>query len=48
MFRKPDTYYVFNHVDITIEYHTSLGTEWATKAPAGAVRLIRAKLEPHR
>ena len=43
-----DTYYIFNHIDIIIEYHTSENTEWDTKAPEGAVRLVRAKLEPRR
>ena len=45
MLTASDTYYVFNHVDITIEYHTSYDTDWGMKAP-DAVRLVRAKLEP--
>lgn len=48
MLTAADTYYVFNHVDIVIEYHTSLNTDWGRKAPDDAVRLVRAKLEPRR
>ena len=48
MLTAADTYYVFNHVEIIIEYHTSLDTDWGLKAPDGAVRLVRAKLEPKR
>lgn len=45
-FNKPDTYYLFNHVDIEIEYHDSQGTDWSSTVPEGAVRLVRAKLVP--
>jgi transmembrane 9 superfamily protein 2/4 len=46
LYSKPDTYYVFNHVDIDIEYHSTAGTEWGRDVPASAVRLVRAKLTP--
>ncbi|XP_038673822.1 transmembrane 9 superfamily member 2 [Scyliorhinus canicula] len=37
-FNEKDTYYIFNHVDITIYYHSEGGTAEA--------RLVAAKLEP--
>ncbi|XP_078077673.1 transmembrane 9 superfamily member 2 isoform X2 [Mustelus asterias] len=36
-FNEKDTYYIFNHVDITIYFHSEGGTE---------ARLVAAKLEP--
>ncbi|XP_048389053.1 transmembrane 9 superfamily member 2 isoform X2 [Stegostoma tigrinum] len=36
-FNEKDTYYIFNHVDITIYFHSEDGTE---------ARLVAAKLEP--
>lgn len=27
-FSKPDTYYIFNHVDITITYHSGKTEDW--------------------
>uniref|UniRef100_UPI00358FFFF5 transmembrane 9 superfamily member 2-like isoform X1 n=1 Tax=Myxine glutinosa TaxID=7769 RepID=UPI00358FFFF5 len=35
-----DTYYLFNHVDITITYHSGAGAGWQ------GARLVAAKLEP--
>lgn len=40
-----NSYYFFNHVDITIEYHPNIG-EWGKQVPESAGRLVRAKLEP--
>ncbi|KAI0222254.1 Transmembrane 9 superfamily member 2 [Lamellibrachia satsuma] len=46
-FNQPDTYYVFNHVDITIYYHSKdSNAEWGKNLPDGAGRLVSAKLEP--
>uniref|UniRef100_A0A8C5MXU0 Transmembrane 9 superfamily member n=1 Tax=Leptobrachium leishanense TaxID=445787 RepID=A0A8C5MXU0_9ANUR len=39
-FKKANTYYLFNHVDITITYHSGLGENWE------GARLVTAKLEP--
>ncbi|XP_065055621.1 transmembrane 9 superfamily member 2-like [Rhopilema esculentum] len=39
-FNSPNTYYVFNHVDITIKYHSGNGEDWA------GARLLSAKIEP--
>ena len=48
-FNSPDTYYVFNHVDITLTYHSGRNEEWgATLGDVDAGRLISAKLEPKR
>eukprot|EP00794_Sanderia_malayensis_P010630 gene10630-11756_t len=39
-FNKANTYYIFNHVDITIKYHNGDGQEWA------GARLLSAKIDP--
>ncbi|KAK2152562.1 hypothetical protein LSH36_325g02079 [Paralvinella palmiformis] len=44
-FSEKDTYYVFNHVDIEIEYHQVPKEDWGTASP-DAARLISAKLVP--
>ena len=45
----PDTYYIFNHVDIVIYYHSKdPNAEWGKNLPDGAARLISAKLTPRR
>lgn len=43
-YSTPDTYYVFNHVDITLEYHTPM--ESYTSLSQIGSRLISAKLVP--
>ncbi|ESP04811.1 hypothetical protein LOTGIDRAFT_211611 [Lottia gigantea] len=40
-----NTHYVFNHVDIVLEYHSSDGTEWGEKHQNGG-RIIGAKIKP--
>lgn len=40
VFNVPDTYYLFNHVDITIQYHSGKGKDWIGK------RLVRVTVEP--
>lgn len=46
-YKTPDTYYVFNHVDIKITYHDSANTDWGNNVESvKAGRLISAKLEP--
>ena len=49
-FNSPDTVYVFNHVDITIEYHVGSESDWGVPLthPEEAGRLISAKLVPRR
>lgn len=39
-YNKASTYYVFNHVDITIIYHSGEGEAWSGS------RLVQAKVEP--
>ncbi|XP_036695224.1 transmembrane 9 superfamily member 2-like [Balaenoptera musculus] len=39
-FNKSNTFYLFNHVDITITYHGESETNW------GIVRLVTARLDP--
>uniref|UniRef100_A0A673UT92 Transmembrane 9 superfamily member n=2 Tax=Suricata suricatta TaxID=37032 RepID=A0A673UT92_SURSU len=39
-FNKSNTYFLFNHVDITITYHRESGRNW------GPSRLVSARLEP--
>ncbi|KAG8448421.1 hypothetical protein GDO86_015496 [Hymenochirus boettgeri] len=39
-FNKKDTFYLFNHVDITITYHSGNGESW------DGARLVAARLEP--
>ncbi|KAM8909933.1 transmembrane 9 superfamily protein member 5 isoform 2-T2 [Spinachia spinachia] len=40
LFNKKNTFYVFNHVDIKITYHSGVGEEWT------GARLVAATLEP--
>jgi len=40
-------YYMFNHVDIVIEFHKKM-SDWGGNAPENAGRLVRAKLTPRR
>lgn len=45
--KSPNTYYIFNHVDITIFYHSKdAKAEWGKNLPDGAARLVSAKLTP--
>ena len=44
----PDnTFYIFNHVDIVIEFHRKM-SDWGGHVPEDAGRLVRAKLTPRR
>lgn len=47
-FNSPDTVYLFNHVDIVIEYHAGSESDWGVSlaTPEEAGRLISAKLIP--
>ncbi|XP_050389902.1 transmembrane 9 superfamily member 2 [Patella vulgata] len=42
---EPGTHYLFNHVEITIEYHASDGAEWGDSYKNGG-RIIGAKITP--
>jgi len=45
-FNKDDTYYVFNHVDIVVAYHSATAAEWGAALGGVGGRLVSAKLEP--
>lgn len=45
-FKMPDTFYVFNHLEITIEYHSGEGEEWGKRINREGARLISAKVQP--
>jgi transmembrane 9 superfamily protein 2/4 len=47
-FNEKDTYYIFNHVDIEIEYHLVPKEDWGANSFEDAARLISAKLTPRR
>ena len=47
-FNKDDTYYVFNHVDIVVAYHSATAAEWGAALGGVGGRLVSAKLEPRR
>lgn len=48
-YRTPDTYYLFNHVDLTITYHSGRAAEWGQIFGASSGRIIcknRLRLYP--
>lgn len=45
-FSKPDTFYVFNHVDITIKYHSGETESWGTTFRDKGGRIVRVKVRP--
>jgi transmembrane 9 superfamily protein 2/4 len=45
-FNQPDTYYIFNHVAITITYHSSTGSDWGTSFTGTGGRIVSAYVEP--
>jgi len=50
-YNQKNTYYVFNHVDITISYHSGKGTDWGQEfglSVWSGGRIVAAKLEPRR
>jgi len=40
IYRYPDTYYIFNHVDLTISYHSGKQTDWGSQLGENAGRII--------
>jgi len=44
---QDNTFYIFNHVDIVIEFHKKM-SDWGGHVPEDAGRLVRAKLTPKR
>lgn len=45
-FSGKDQFYVFNHVDIEIQYHKLAEEEWGQDMPPNGGRIIAARLEP--
>ena len=48
-YSQKNTYYVFNHVDIIISYHSGKGTDWGQEIGLSGMaggRIVAAKLEP--
>ncbi|KAK0048949.1 transmembrane 9 superfamily member 2 [Biomphalaria pfeifferi] len=45
-FKDPDTYYVYNHVDILIDYHPLSEEDWGTQHLGKGGRIVTAKLIP--
>lgn len=44
--RHQDTFYIFNHVDIIITYHSGKDTEWGPQFGDQSGRIISVKVEP--
>ena len=44
---QDNTFYIFNHVDIVIEFHRKM-SDWGGHVPEDAGRIVRAKLTPKR
>lgn len=45
-YNKPKTYYIFNHVDLTITYHSGEGEEWGVSFNKNGGRIISVKVKP--
>lgn len=45
-YSKPGTYYPFNHVDLTITYHSGLTEEWGVGFKENGGRIISVKASP--
>ncbi|KAG8182614.1 hypothetical protein JTE90_021750 [Oedothorax gibbosus] len=46
LFNKPDTFYIFNHVDITITYHSGEDESWGGGFKDKGGRIVRVKVKP--
>lgn len=45
-YSKPDTFYVFNHVDLTVSYHKSDKESWGSSFIEEGGRIISVKVQP--
>lgn len=43
---EPDTYYLFNHVDIVIDYHPGTSEDWGQTFTGNRGRIVAAKIIP--
>nr|KAG5685970.1 hypothetical protein BaRGS_017409 [Batillaria attramentaria] len=46
LFSTPDTYYVFNHVDIVIDFHPGTAEDWGQSLTGTRGRIVAAKIIP--
>ncbi|XP_039278879.1 transmembrane 9 superfamily member 2 [Nilaparvata lugens] len=47
MYNKPNTFYIFNHVVLTITYHSGEGEEWGGSFQGNGGRIVSVKVVPH-
>lgn len=40
VYNKPNTYYIFNHVVLTITYHSGEGEEWGSTFRGNGGRIV--------
>lgn len=45
-FKQPNTYYLFNHVDIVIDYHPGSVEDWGAALTGNRGRIVSAKIYP--
>lgn len=45
-YNKPKTYYLFNHVDLTITYHSGVKEDWGSAFKENGGRIISVKVVP--
>lgn len=45
-YNKPKTYYIFNHVELLITYHSGMGEEWGNTFGANGGRIVSVKVTP--
>ncbi|KAG8290641.1 transmembrane 9 super member 2 [Homalodisca vitripennis] len=46
MYNQPNTYYIFNHVDLVITYHSGEGEEWGSSFRSNGGRIVSVKVTP--
>ncbi|RZF33981.1 hypothetical protein LSTR_LSTR006897 [Laodelphax striatellus] len=47
MYNKPNTFYIFNHVVLTVTYHSGEGEEWGGSFQGNGGRIVSVKVVPH-
>lgn len=45
-YNRPNTYYIFNHVDLVITYHSGKGEEWGSTFQGNGGRIVSVKVTP--
>lgn len=45
-YNRPNTYYIFNHVDLVITYHSGKGEEWGGSFQGNGGRIVSVKVTP--